>query len=346
MSDKIKKVIVEYIWIDGNEGLRSKTKVLSVTEDEYNDVLNIKLPDWNYDGSSCGQKLGLDTEVVIKPQRICKCPFRRNGNNIMVMCDTYNADGTPHDTNTRINAKQIFNQKVEEDPWFGLEQEFFFFDAKTDTPIGFNGEVKEIPHEQGIYYCSVGAKNTFGRHIMEEALDNMLYAELGITGINEEVALGSQWEYQVFAEGIDASDQMWISRYILERTAEKYNVWINYHPKPLPDVNGSGCHINVSTKTIRESNELDEIIKAIKKLEPKHIEHMDVYGKYNEMRMSGHHETSSYNKFSYGIGTRNTSIRIGNDIKNGKNKYFEDRRPSSCIDPYLGTSKLFETICL
>ena len=343
---KTKKVIVEYIWIGGSEELRSKTKVLSVDEDEYNDILNIKLPDWNYDGSSTKQSFGTDTEIIIKPQKVCICPFRRNSNNLIVMCDTYTSDGKPHSTNTRFNAKQIFDQLLEEKPWFGIEQEFFFFDSKTDLPIGFNGEVKTNPFEQGQYYCAIGAKNTFGRHIMEEALDNMLYAGLGITGINEEVALGSQWEYQVFAEGIDASDQMWLSRYILERTAEKYNVWINYHPKPLPDVNGSGCHINVSTKTIRESNELDEIIKAINKLEPKHMEHMAVYGKYNEMRMSGHHETSSYNKFSYGIGTRHTSVRIGNDIKHGKNKYFEDRRPSSCVDAYLACSKLFETICL
>ena len=38
-----------------------------------------------------------------------------------------------------------------------------------------------------------------------------------------------------------------------------------------------------------------------------------VYGKNNEERLTGHHETASYNTFTYGIGTRNTSIRIGNE---------------------------------
>jgi len=73
---------------------------------------------------------------------------------------------------------------------------------------------------------------------------------------------------------------------------------------------------------------------------------MEVYGKNNESRLTGHHETASYDTFSYGIGTRNTSIRIGNDTyKEGKG-YFEDRRPAANMDPYLVTSIIFQTCCL
>ena len=40
---------------------------------------------------------------------------------------------------------------------------------------------------------------------------------------------------------------------------------------------------------------------------------------------------------------RGASVRIGSDtVKNGKG-YFEDRRPSSNMDPYLVTAKIFET---
>ena len=73
---------------------------------------------------------------------------------------------------------------------------------------------------------------------------------------------------------------------------------------------------------------------------------MNIYGKDNHLRMTGTCETSSYDKFSYGIGSRTSSIRIPTTTFYSKFGYFEDRRPSSNMDPYLVTSKLFETTCL
>ena len=52
------------------------------------------------------------------------------------------------------------------------------------------------------------------------------------------------------------------------------------------------------------------------------------------------------NKFSYGIGSRNTSVRIGYKTYEDKKGYFEDRRPSSNMDPYVVCSKIAETILI
>ena len=70
---------------------------------------------------------------------------------------------------------------------------------------------------------------------------------------------------------------------------------------------------------------------------------MKVYGDFNRLRMTGKHETADYNKFSYGKGNRTASIRIGNETVANKKGYFEDRRPSSNMDPYLVTSKILDT---
>ena len=116
-----KVTIVEYVWIGGNNELRSKTKVVN-KEVKCIDCLS----DWNYDGSSTAQADGADSEVIIKPRALFNDPFRKEHHKI-VMCDTYTPDGEPHVTNKRNWANELFNQKLEEEPWFGLEQEYFLF---------------------------------------------------------------------------------------------------------------------------------------------------------------------------------------------------------------------------
>jgi len=334
------KVLVEYIWIGGNNELRCKTKVM---DKEVNSVHD--LSDWNYDGSSTSQAAGEDSEVIIKPRALFNDPFR-GGKNKMVMCDTYRPNGEPLENNHRIWANNIFEKALDEEPWFGLEQEYFLFDPKTKKPLGFPQDGH--PEPQGQYYCSAGSQNAFGRDVAEEHLQACVEAGIIISGINAEVAPG-QWEFQIGpCVGIDEGDHLWMARYLLNRVAEKHGVVVDLEPKPMKgDWNGSGCHANYSTKNMREGSDnksgLEFIDEAIEKLSHKHMEHMEVYGSGNELRMTGAHETASYDKFSHGTANRGASIRRGNQtVKDGKG-YFEDRRPSSNCDPYLVTAKLFET---
>ena len=62
------------------------------------------LPKWNFDGSSTDQAPGDDSEVILRPCRIFKDPFRPRSDgvdNILVMCDTYTPAGDALPTNTR-----------------------------------------------------------------------------------------------------------------------------------------------------------------------------------------------------------------------------------------------------
>eukprot|EP01025_Chloroclados_australasicus_P047168 TRINITY_DN5241_c0_g1_i2.p2 TRINITY_DN5241_c0_g1~~TRINITY_DN5241_c0_g1_i2.p2 ORF type:complete len:407 (-),score=53.22 TRINITY_DN5241_c0_g1_i2:255-1475(-) len=345
------KVVAEYVWIGGTgSDLRSKGRTLSTKPDSVAD-----LPHWNYDGSSTGQAPGTDSEVYLIPRAMYKDPFR-GGDHIIVMCSCYEpprindkgevSDPVPIPTNTRHDCAIAMEKAKAEEPWFGIEQEYTLLDATTKWPLGWpkNG----YPGPQGPYYCSAGAGCAIGRDIVEAHYRMCLYAGIQISGINAEV-MCSQWEYQVGpCVGIDMGDQLWMSRYILNRLGEMYNVEVTYDPKPIPgDWNGAGGHCNYSTKGTREApGGYDVIVEHCKKLEKRHAVHIAAYGEGNERRLTGKHETSSMNDFSYGVANRGASIRIGRMVPVEKCGYYEDRRPASNLDPYIVTKLLVETTLL
>jgi glutamine synthetase len=333
------KVMATYVWIDGTrQNLRQKTMTLDKVP---NSVADLKV--WNFDGSSTEQAPGDNSDVLMKPVAIFKDPFR-GGDNILVLTETLNNDGIPHETNTRRSALATFDKCKDAEPWFGIEQEYTLL-AKTRHPLGWPDG--GYPAPQGPYYCGVGADRVFGRDVVEAHYKACLYAGVKICGTNAEVMPG-QWEFQVGpCLGIDIGDHLWMARFILHQVAEDFGVLVSIDPKPVPgDWNGAGCHTNFSTKLMRQDGGLAHIIEACKKLGLKHKEHIAVYGEGNERRLTGRHETASIHQFSYGVANRGASIRIPRQCNEEGKGYLEDRRPASNSDPYLVSAKIAETTCL
>lgn len=327
---------LEYIWLDGykpTQSLRSKTKIVKDFSGKLEDC-----PMWSFDGSSTEQAPGGSSDCLLKPVYIIPDPQRKNG--YLVMAEVLNADGTPHASNGRATIDDDDN-----DFWFGFEQEYFLWDPATEKPLGF--PAGGYPGPQGPYYCSVGAKNAYGRQIVEEHLDACLEAGLNVEGINAEVAAG-QWEFQIFAKGAkEAGDQIWLGRYLLERIGENYGVAINWHCKPLGalDWNGSGMHANFSNETLRKGGSKEVFDKICEAFRPVVKEHIEVYGADNHLRLTGKHETASIHDFSYGVSDRGASIRIPVSVPvSGWKGYLEDRRPNSAADPYKVAARIIKTV--
>ncbi len=349
-------MIAEYIWLDNdnsitNGNFRSKIRVVDLNNEA----------DWNFDGSSTGQATTENSEVILKVVYNVNHPFLDGR---LYLCATYDINNKPLYNNYYDYAKNIFDKNnlgLELKPWFGLEQEFFIYDKNLiinnnklpdiESCIGqdlsyLNSTNYLIINNSNKFYCSPINQDQDEFKIIMEHLEACIKAGIKISGNNAEV-VQHQWEFQIGpVEGINAGHQLMIARYLLNIIAAKYNKIVNYHPKPIYGVNGSGCHINFSTVQMRNDNGLEYINIAIEKLKDKHIYHMENYGKDNYKRMTGYNETSSYDKFTWGVGSRNTSIRIGNETFQNKKGYFEDRRPASNVNPYLATSIIFQTCCL
>jgi glutamine synthetase len=329
----------EYIWVDGTaptHKLRSKGKVVPLGEEP---------PIWGFDGSSTQQATGDRSDCVLKPVFVCDDPIR-GAPHKLVMCEVMLVSGEPHPTNTRAACAETARKYGHHDTWFGLEQEYTFFDGI--KPLGWpdNG----FPAPQGGYYCGVGADEVFGRPVVEAHLENCLKAGLKISGINAEVMPG-QWEFQIGPVAApEVADQLWIARWLLYRTGEDFRqpsgngVSVTLDPKPVKgDWNGAGCHTNFSTVEMRQ--DYGACVAAAEALAPRHALHIANYGYGIEERLTGQHETASYDKFFYGVSHRGASVRIPWQVAIDKKGYIEDRRPNANMDPYVVTRLIVETVC-
>ncbi|MCB0837682.1 MAG: glutamine synthetase beta-grasp domain-containing protein [Bacteroidetes bacterium] len=326
---------LEYIWLDGytpTQTLRSKTKIVKDFSGKLEDC-----PMWAFDGSSTQQAPGGSSDCQLKPVAIFPDPDRKNG--YLVMCEVLDSFGKPHASNGRATISAD-----DDDFWFGFEQEYFLWDLSTNKPLGF--PESGYPAPQGPYYCSVGAGRAYGREIVEEHLDLCIDAGINVEGINAEVAAG-QWEFQIFAKGAkEAGDQVWVARYLLERTAEKYGIAVNWHCKPvLGDWNGSGMHCNFSNSLLRNAGNKETYDLVCESFRGVIAEHIAVYGADNHLRLTGLHETQAIDQFSYGVSDRGASIRIPiATVENGWKGWLEDRRPNSAADPYQVAGRIIETV--
>jgi glutamine synthetase len=323
----------EYIWIDGTKPspiMRSKTRI----------VADGKEPDiWGFDGSSTNQAPGANSDCVLQPVYAVPDPLRGK-DNILVMCEVQLTDFTPHPTNTRAACVAAAEKYADQNPMFGIEQEYTFMQA--GRPLGWpeNG----YPAPQGPYYCGVGGEKMVGRDIIERHTQACLDAGLAIEGTNAEVMM-AQWEFQIGVLNAPMiGDQMWVARWLLHRIAEDYDVTVSFDAKPMKgDWNGAGAHTNFSTKATMDS--YDAIIVACEALGKNAEAHVLAYGAGIEDRLTGAHETASFKEFSWGASDRGASVRIPWAVEKAKKGWLEDRRPNANMDPYLVTGMIIDTCC-
>ena len=349
MKNKI--AYAEYIWLDGatpTHELRSKTRIVELKEGS--PVSLSVFPEWGFDGSSTNQASGDDSDCLLRPVNFVADPIR-GSENFLVLCEVFNPDGTPHETNTRYQLRKVLEAGgAEHEPVLGFEQEYTLFES--NTPLGWpeNG----YPRAQGPFYCGVGNDRVFGRELVEAHMAACTEAGLLIYGINAEVMPG-QWEFQIGyrgfegdqADALNICDHHWIATWLLHRLGEEFGVNVSFENKPVKgDWNGAGCHTNFSTNKMRDKETGKQTIReAVEKLSEKHTEHVSIYGYNLNERLTGAHETCSIDEFRAGNSDRGASIRIPMSVAEKGYGYIEDRRPGANSDPYLVASRLIVTVC-
>lgn len=349
--------LFEYIWIGGNNEFRSKVRYIKsfdsdICFDKFGSSCSVNLNklEWNYDGSSTNQATTESSEIILKPVNIYTS--KSTPNTYYLLCETYDASGNPLKNNYRHSLAKALESSTSLEMWLGFEQEFFVYNFAKKAILG---TYPNMP-QQGPYYCNVEAVKNYlqvahgdvAPHILRSLTEQIAQKAndigLGITGWNLEVAPG-QTEVQIFGNALQACDDLMMLRYLIHRILINQGMMPIFDPKPLgPLWNGSGLHTNISTTDTRKEDGYTTILDYMKKFEKTHKDHLKVYGEKNEERLTGKHETSSMEIFTWGVASRSTSVRIPSETFKKKQGYFEDRRPASNANPYQIAMRILETI--
>jgi glutamine synthetase len=158
-----------------------------------------------------------------------------------LICDIYNAEGTPFDGDPRNNLKRVLQEMKDlgfTDFNLGPEPEFFLFklDQKGEPTLELN--------DQGGYFDL--APTDLGENCRRDIVLELEEMGFEIEASHHEVAPGQHEIDFKYADALTACDQIQTFKLVVKTIARKHGLHATFMPKPLFGVNGSGMHCNLS----------------------------------------------------------------------------------------------------
>lgn len=158
-----------------------------------------------------------------------------------LICDIYNADGTPFDGDPRNNLKRVLKEMEAlgfSDFNLGPEPEFFLFkvDEKGNPTLELN--------DNGGYFDL--APMDLGENCRRDIVLELEEMGFEIEASHHEVAPGQHEIDFKYANAIRSCDDIQTFKLVVRTIARKHGLHATFMPKPLYGVNGSGMHCNLS----------------------------------------------------------------------------------------------------
>lgn len=243
--EEIKKLIEEYNikfiklqFVDIN----GQVKNMSIPSDHIDKVLDNEIM---LDGSSIKGFRSIETSDMFFHPDINSfqiLPWREtNGvNAARLICDIYNADGTPFEGCPRCNLKRVMEaaEKMGFSMNIGPEAEFFLFSKDKD------GNITTQTQDHAGYY-DVGPED-LGEDVRSDIVLTLKEMGFDIEASHHEVADGQHEIDFRYADILTAADNVVTFKIAVKAIAAKHNLHATFMPKPIYGINGSGMHCNIS----------------------------------------------------------------------------------------------------
>lgn len=313
-------------------------KNLAVTTSQLHRVLDNQIM---FDGASIdGFARVEESDMFLYPDldTFCIFPWRpQHGKVARFICDVYRADGTPFEADPRYVLKQTIKEVEKMGYQFdvGPECEFFLFHSDDE------GNPTTITHEKAGYF------DVSPQDLGENARRDMILTleDMGFvieSSHHESAPAQHEIDFQ-YQEALKAADGIMTFKLAVRTVAKRHGLHASFMPKPKPDVNGSGMHMNMSLSRDGRNVFYD----------PEDACHLSQEGYWFIGGIMKHIRAitaitnpivNSYKRLVPGFeapvyiawSSRNRSplIRIPS-VQNGKDQRIELRSPDSSANPYL-----------
>ena len=341
-EQNVKFIKLQFVDING------QVKNMSIPSEQIDKALNNEIM---LDGSSIKGFRSIETSDMFFHPDINSfqiLPWRGNNgvNSARLICDIYNADGTPFEGCPRCNLKRVMQEaeKLGFSMNIGPEAEFFLFAKDKD------GNVTTATQDRAGYY-DVGPED-LGEDVRSDIVLTLQEMGFDIEASHHEVADGQHEIDFRYADILTAADNVTTFRIAVKAIAQKHNLHATFMPKPIFGINGSGMHCNISLFEGNKNAFYDE--KAEYQLSEtakysiggllKHVKSITavtnpVVNSYK--RLVPGYEAPVY--LAWSLANRSALLRV--PAKRGISTRVELRSPDPACNPYLAFAAILEA-CL
>ncbi len=334
----IKELDVQFIKLQFVD-INGQVKNLTVPSEHIDRVLNNEVM---LDGSSIKGFRNIETsDMFFYPDKntfqIVPWQEFESGKTARLICDIYNADGTPFEGCPRCNLKRIMAEakKLGFSMNVGPEAEFFLFEKEAD------GQISTKTHDRAGYY-DVGPDD-LGEEVRAEIVSTLQDMDFDIEASHHEVADGQHEIDFKYSDILTAADNVATFRVAVKAIAAKYGLHATFMPKPVYGINGSGMHCNISLSDKNGKNaffdskaefQLSDIAKYSIGGMLKHIKSITAIlnptvNSYK--RLVPGYEAPVY--MAWSLANRSALLRV--PAKRGTSTRVELRSPDPSCNPYL-----------
>ena len=341
-ANNVKFIKLQFVDING------QVKNMSVPSEQIDKALNNEIM---LDGSSIKGFRSIETSDMFFHPDINSfqiLPWRGSDgvNSARLICDIYNADGTPFEGCPRCNLKRVMQEaeKLGFSMNIGPEAEFFLF-AKDKE-----GNVTTKTQDHAGYY-DVGPED-LGEDVRSDIVLTLQEMGFDIEASHHEVADGQHEIDFRYADILTAADNVTTFRVAVKAIAAKHNLHATFMPKPIFGINGSGMHCNVSLfkdgqNAFYDENaeyQLSETAKYAIGGMLKHVKNITAVTNplvNSYKRLVPGYEAPVY--LAWSLANRSALLRV--PAKRGVSTRVELRSPDPACNPYLAFAAILET-CL
>jgi glutamine synthetase len=177
------------------------------------------------------------------PSTLQQLPWRpQQGGVARLFCDITHPDGSPFEADTRYILKKSVEAAKEKGIgfFFGSEIEFYLF------RLDENGERTLIPYDNAGYMDI--APDDKGENVRREICLTLEQMGIHPESSHHESGPGQNEIDFRYAAPLTAADDAVTFRAVVKTLAALNGLYADFSPKPLPDRDGSGMHINISAK--------------------------------------------------------------------------------------------------